>query len=148
MKARISKFLDLTRGNWAVFFSSILLLPSVSISLSTLGYKRTKALLMRFTYVDAPHPRTKVSDFEKAKTIAQLVGIVARYNLFNTSCLRRSLVTWYLLERRSITSRLVIGVNKHDGEFCAHAWLTVNGITLAENDDSISMYKIIDEIPS
>ncbi len=52
-----------------------------------------------------------------------MVNIAALRGPFRPTCLERSLVLWWLLQRDGIQSDLRIGVRKDEGELKAHAWV-------------------------
>ena len=65
-----------------------------------------------------------------------IVQLASRFNFFWASCLRRSLVLWFLLRRQGIESQLRIGVKREEGQFAAHAWVEWNNIPL---NDSVTV---------
>jgi Transglutaminase-like superfamily len=68
--------------------------------------------------------------------VARLEQAAARHIPVRTNCLERSLVLWWLLERRGIGARLRLGARKDQGRFEAHAWVEVRGAML---DDLLSV---------
>jgi hypothetical protein len=58
----------------------------------------------------------------------QLCARILRHWPFDEKCLRRSLVCGWRI--RGLDPRLVVGVALVDGEVKAHAWLTVDGVSL------------------
>ncbi len=61
-----------------------------------------------------------------ALRLGRLARIAGRYVPANGSCLRQSLLVWWLLRRKGMPAVLRIGVQKQDG-FSAHAWVEVAG---------------------
>lgn len=85
--------------------------------------------------------RKKVSHRSRAGPVAQrlawLVGVADRYAAGRSSCLRRAAALSWLLRRRGIGARLLIGVARQEDGIVAHAWLeSKKGETLglAEGD--------------
>ncbi len=64
-----------------------------------------------------------------------MVSVAANNGPYRANCLKRSLATWWLLQRRGIDAELNIGVNKDEEKFNAHAWVEYMGNTLVEADD-------------
>jgi hypothetical protein len=58
----------------------------------------------------------------------QLCARILRHWPFDEKCLRRSLVCAWRI--RDLHPKLVVGVAVVDGEIKAHAWLTVDGVSL------------------
>ena len=67
--------------------------------------------------------------------MGELVNTAAWRGLYDATCLRRSLVLWWLLRRRGIDSALRIGVRMEDGEFMSHAWVEWQDTVLNDTPD-------------
>jgi hypothetical protein len=65
--------------------------------------------------------------------LSAIVEAAARRRLGNATCLRRSLVLWYLLRKEGIESELRFGVRKVSDEIIGHAWVEIDGSVI--NDD-------------
>ena len=64
----------------------------------------------------------------EARVAARMVSVAARHGVYRTNCLKQSLVLWWLLGRRGISSEIKIGVNKEGaGPLNAHAWVECGG---------------------
>lgn len=61
-----------------------------------------------------------------ALRLGRLARIAGRYVPTNGSCLRQSLLVWWLLRRKGVPAELCIGVRKQEG-LAAHAWVEVAG---------------------
>lgn len=58
--------------------------------------------------------------------IAFTVNRAAKASLgHRDTCLRRSLLLWWILERRGVSSRICVGVNSQNGEVSGHAWVEI-----------------------
>lgn len=62
------------------------------------------------------------------QSLAEAVNIAARHTPFPATCLTRSLLLDWLLQRRGVTSDLRIGVRLTEGALDAHAWVEYKGI--------------------
>ena len=118
----------------------VFLLPAVGASLRLLGFKRTRNLLeclvppADLKRLDDPaHP-------ESANRIARLVAVAAHHGPYRATCLRQSLVLWWLLSRRGIAVELRIGVRKDGGELQAHAWVEHDGHALNDAQNAALAY--------
>ncbi len=109
---------------------ALLLLPWVSLSVHSLGYRQTQAWLCRFA-VTSSH----LSSQETIIKTTQMVKIAVRYSRLWTNCLKQSLVLWALLRGQGVASEIRIGVKLHQGQFTAHAWVEYDGIVLNDRPD-------------
>ena len=102
------------------------LIVFVAALLRLLDYPRTVRLLSRWS------PTVRVQDdisedaMSYALRLGRLARIAGRYVPTNGSCLRQSLVVWWLLRRKGMPAELRIGVQTGGG-FAAHAWVEVDG---------------------
>lgn len=135
---KLAKLKALSANEWQVLLTSMVLLPSIATVLRLKGFKWTRAFLQKRMpeqgkvrlVVDTPS-----SQLQTAQAIARMVSVAAAHGPYRANCLSRSLVTWWLIQRRRIAAELNIGVNTDDGDFSAHAWVECMGCTLVENDD-------------
>lgn len=84
-------------------------------------------------FVPEAPPQLGLSDAETvglAKAIARLEESSAQRLSFRSSCLEKSLVLCWLLQRRGIEAELRIGARKEKGNFEAHAWVELRGEVL------------------
>jgi len=101
------------------------------VGLRLVGYARWKRVLIWFMPEAPAHVR--LSDGERlglAQAIARLEESTAQRLPFRSSCLEKSLVLCWLLERRGIEADLRIGGRKEEGIFEAHAWVELHGAVL------------------
>ena len=143
MKRRLKQLKALSAEERKILLSSSLLLPAVAAVLHLKGYKWTRAFLQQRIPAGNKPPaknETPQDTLQTANGVARMVDIAARHGLYRANCLKRSLVTWWLLQRRGIAAELNIGVNKDDGDFNAHAWVEYGGCTLVEADNVTEKY--------
>jgi len=143
MKGRLKQLKALTTQERKILLSSSLLLPTIAAALRLKGYKWTRAFLQKRipsgSKLSAKNEAPQDA-MQTANSIARMVAIAARHGLYRANCLKRSLLTWWLLQRRGIAAELNIGVNNDDGDFNAHAWVEYRGNTLVEADDVTEKY--------
>jgi hypothetical protein len=108
---------------------SLLLIPAVSVLLRVLGFQRSLSVLERLSRRRS-NPKSLRSEPADARAVCRLVGTAARHGLCAATCLRQSLVVWFLLRRRGLPADLRIGVRKTADCLEAHAWVESNGCTL------------------
>jgi hypothetical protein len=106
-------------------------LPVVEASLRCFGAQRTASWLSRVIRPDTFHPTTAV-ELRQAERLAQLTSIAARRGVAPARCLSQALLLRALLRRRGLDAVLQVGVRKDAGEFDAHAWVELDGHSLAQ----------------
>ena len=114
----------------------IFLLPATALTLRLASFKRCQSVLAGFVRArPAEGQKNDDETIQKARSVARLVRLAARRNLFRINCLPQALILWWLLKRQGIESELRIGVRKGAAPFEAHAWVEVNGVALNEAAD-------------
>ncbi len=123
MLPKLIRLRALSKHQRRVALASLVLLPTVQISLRIRGFKRTAG-----TLAARSRGRAVFTEPSDARPTAEAVGLVAGRPVIGAACLGRSLVLWFLLRRRSIDAELVIGAEApRGGELPAHAWVEVAG---------------------
>lgn len=122
-----------------IFFRTFILLPLVTTSLKTIGFRRTQAwLALKTSRAFVPlveHTRTEVW------RTTHLVRSARRWHILPSTCLSHSLVLWRLLRWQGIDSDIRIGIRRRtSGEVEAHAWIEWNGEVLNDCADVAAHY--------
>lgn len=146
-----------------LLLQALILLPLVALSLKLWGLKHTHSLL---TYFLSPKSlfcatsSSKVGNRENSAfifggetccistcsqilTTANIVKIATKYYNWAT-CLRKSLVLWYLLRLQGIAAQLQIGTRLDGGEFQAHAWVEYQGDVVGDRQEVQQYYATFD----
>jgi hypothetical protein len=114
---------SLDAAQWRVLLVSLVLVPTVQLSLRVRGFSWTSRMLAARS--DAP---ARASDIAEATAAAEAVAIVAGRPVVGARCLGRSLLLWFLLRRRGIDAELLIGAEPaRERTLPAHAWVEVAG---------------------
>jgi hypothetical protein len=85
-----------------------------------------------------------------ASRLAWLVDGVARRGLWKANCLQRSLVLWWLLQRRSTDAEIRIGVRRRpgtdrtDSALDFHAWVEFSNAVLNDRPDIRQVFATFD----
>jgi Transglutaminase-like superfamily len=106
-------------------------LPVVELSLRCVGARRTTSWLSRAIKPRAIHPPT-AAELQQADRLAQLAAIAGRRGLLEARCLSQAMLLTALLRRRGLDAVLQVGVRRDAGQFDAHAWVELDGHTLAQ----------------
>jgi hypothetical protein len=111
-----------------------ILLKAVDIGLNRTTYRQVTWLLLRLS----PQPDSNRQDFPHAFATGRLVNLVATNPKINATCLRRTLIAWWILRWRGIPSDVRIGINMTSG----HAWLEHHGSVINDAPDVVVKYPI------
>jgi hypothetical protein len=133
MAGRIRGWLALTGSQRASLVAMMLALPSIAAALRLFGYQRTLQWLERVSSHAGSQPGGS-GEFAAAQEVANLASIAGRHGAIKATCLRQSMLVYWLLRRRGLDPDIKLGVRKQDGVFDAHAWVELDGIALAQSD--------------
>jgi hypothetical protein len=106
-------------------------LPVVETSLRCIGAHRTASWLSRAIKPKAIHPPA-AAELQQADRLAHLAAIAGRRGILQARCLSQAMLVRALLRRRGLDAVLQVGVRKVGGQFDAHAWVELDGHTLAQ----------------
>ena len=111
-------------------------LPLVEIGLRLLGTRRLLGLL-ETTVPEPSGPLAESSDeHEAARSAARVITAVARRGVFRSTCLRRSVLLWWILRRRRISCAIRFGVRREAECIVAHAWVESGSVAFDRGDET------------
>ena len=99
-------------------------------ALGLFGYQRTHKWLNRHSRHVAAHAAS-ATDLRLAHRLAELTAIAGRHGPLSVTCLRQSLLLYWLLRRRGLQPDLRLGVRKQAEALDAHAWIELDGQPLS-----------------
>ena len=148
MHKRLTQLKALSGEEWRILLSALTLLPLIALALHLKGFKWAQSCLQARLQARAKKRAEKINSSSapinmqqaEAQSLARMVTLAANYGPYRANCLKRSLVTWYLLQDRGIAAQLIIGVDKKMSEFKAHAWVEYAGVPLIEAKDVATRY--------
>jgi hypothetical protein len=125
--SRWKQFRALTPKQRQVLLVASIALPVFWIGLTSLGLARLLSWLPRgrverHNLVDAA--------FTEMCDVADAVNIAARHSPFPSTCLTRSTLLQWMLNRQGVDSDLRIGVKLIGGKLEAHAWVEHDGVPI------------------
>lgn len=120
------------------FLQAIVLLPVASLALRLWRFQLVYESLQEATSLKGSQAQEEL--LREAQRTARMVDAAAHYVPYDATCLRRSLVLWWLLRRRGIDSRLRIGVRKEADGILAHAWVECQERVLNDAADISQLY--------
>jgi hypothetical protein len=132
MSGRLARWLELPTGERWLLLGLIGGLPTMSALLRIFGFVRTRRWLERISLNAAPHAADS-DDLRIAQRLTRLANIAGRRGAITATCLRQSLLVYWLLRRRGLAPELKIGVRKEHANFDAHAWVELQGVALGQS---------------
>jgi hypothetical protein len=118
-----------------LFVQALVGLWLAAVALRFVGFRRCHSALDRMVHLRrlAAEAPTEALH-QRARFTARMVQAAAGTLACRASCLRRSLILWWLLRRQGIESTLRVGVRQGPTGLAAHAWVECLGQVL--NDDA------------
>src|SRR5262245_18715218 len=123
--------------------AALLLTPVVAVSLRALGLRRTQAWIARRPVPSRPPPDPATAA-ARARQVARAVGLAAAHGPVRASCLRRSLLAWWLLRCEGLTVAIRIGVRRDAAALAAHAWIEHEGVPAGDLPEAVASYAPFD----
>jgi hypothetical protein len=131
----LAKLRALTPAERRLLMVSCAAAPLVTGALALFGFRRVHAVMARWPRPRYVPARTANDALERARSAARVVTIAAGRGPVRATCLRRSLLLWWLLRWDGIETILRVGVNREGGSLHAHAWVEYGGTPLNDAED-------------
>ena len=78
------------------------------------------------------------------RELARIVNTAARFTIGRReSCLRRSLLLWWLLDSKGIACDLCVGMRSDGNTLKGHAWIELNGSPVNDRKDIRDQYHVL-----
>ncbi len=140
---KLKQLAALTPLQWWIILVAIFTLPTIALSLKLSGFKQTKKRMSRFVPTSMEDISASKQDLSRAKLITRAVAIAGNHGLFKANCLKQSLLLWWLLARRGITTEIQFGSQvKPEEDFGAHAWVELNGETFIDTPEIRQQFEV------
>ncbi len=138
VKSKIGRFTTLSNiEKWSFikysFFYNLYLLL-----FRTAGYKKARNLVEYI--ISRRTGSNKDKSLSEADNLSKIINLALGNTLFNSTCLEKSLFTYFILGINGIKSELKIGVENSENRFSAHAWVEKEGIVLNGQDNPLEKY--------
>lgn len=141
----VLSFKGLSSNNKLLFIQAFLLLPIVNLSIKLFGFNR----VYRFMYEQNLSRSNKQNPLsEEKKEVTEIVEMVKKVHwrvYKGITCLPKNLVMWWMLGKKGIKTRLIIGVKKSEDGIIGHAWLEYNTKVINEKQSVVDEYTVIQE---
>ncbi len=130
-----------------VLIAAMALLPAVDLSLRVLGLVKTRSILHGLSRRRSVNPRRPADPADaRSDRVVRMVRVAAERSPYRVTCLRQSLVIWWLLRRGGIQNDLRIGVRRTPLGLEAHAWVESGGRPINDPDEVCSTYRVFQEL--
>ena len=143
MMNRLKQLKQLSLLQWWIILVAILMLPMITLSLKLSGFKQTKNRMSQFIPRNVADVSAREDDLSRARFISRAVAIAGNHGLFKANCLKQSLLLWWLLARRGITTEIQFGSQmKSEEDFGAHAWVELDGETFIDTPEIRQQFEV------
>jgi hypothetical protein len=126
----------LSRRDRTTTVVATLLVPTVSISLTVFGFRRTLSWLEHTAHLGPGDSTTAATVREGEAAVAR----VRRRTPWAGRCLARALSLWWILRWQGVDASLNLGVRLVANKLEAHAWVVHAGRVLADSADVSSQF--------
>lgn len=131
----LAKLRALTGAEKRLLAYALAAMPLVAAGVSILGFRRMHLAMALWPRGRPGYVPTDGAALARARSVANVVSIAAGPGTLRASCLRRSLLLWWLLRHDGIEAVVRVGVNRDGGRFQAHAWVEYLGRPLNDVED-------------
>ena len=115
-----------------LLMAMLLALPAVSASLRIFGFARTRGWMERTSRTDTRRHAMQ-SEVADAERLAVLAAIAGRHGPIRATCLRQSLLVFWMLRRRRLAPELKLGARRTGSLPDMHAWVELDGTPLGQD---------------
>ena len=141
----LAKLRALTGPERRLLFVCLVATPLVAAGLAIFGFKRLHAFMDRWSRSRSARIFTAQAAEARARSAAKIVAIAAARGPVRATCLRRSVLLWWLLKRDGIETVLRVGVSRDSATLHAHAWIEYLGRPLNDADDIALRFPAFDQ---
>lgn len=133
---KISNVIRLSHGSRMVLLQAFMLLLLARLELSVVPFRVIRKRLLT-------QSKPGVSAYHDVATLVRALAQARRFVPVST-CLVQALAGRVLLARSGYDTTLVIGVQKTAGQFKAHAWLELGGVTVVGALPDLTLFTPLD----
>jgi hypothetical protein len=137
---KMKKWRSLSTSQRRLLLFLAVFIPLINFKIRTSGLDRTLSWLKSKSLEKSNKYYSTAKSNESIDDIISLVNIGSRYTCFQVTCLRRSVILWWLLYRKGYSATIQIGSMMCESEFHSHAWVMLNGEVLNDSPEVVSKY--------
>lgn len=141
VKNRLRQLIELSPLQWRILLFSIFLLPLIALSLEIYSFKQTKKKMSQFIPSGIDENTPNEQDLVNVKSISRAVAIAGNHGIYRTNCLKQSLLLWWFLARRGVSTEIKYGIEDEPVEtFSAHAWVEYDGVNISNPEETVQRF--------
>jgi len=138
---RLQQLIALSFLQLRILLVAIFLLPLIVLNLKLYGFKQTKKIMSRFIPNGMDNITPNEQDLYYAKSVSRMVAIAGNHGVYWADCLNKSLLLWWFLARRGISTEIKFGIENEPVEtFGAHAWVEYGGVNICDSEETIKKF--------
>jgi hypothetical protein len=131
--SRLRKAFALSARDWFLVAQAWMWFGVVEVGLRCLPLQKLLRIIQRPGNTPTVTKKQREPQRAVPERVAYCVGLAGRLHLFDSTCLKKSLVLNALLTRRGFDAQLLIGAARGtNGQLDAHAWLDCEGKVLLD----------------
>ena len=127
-----------------IALAALAAMPLVVLGLPLFGYRRVQQWMARWPRRAPPRGIAAAEAESRLRTLARLVAVVSGPGRFRATCLRRSLLLWWLARLDGIETVVRVGVRREADALLAHAWVEHRGRPVNDVADIASRFAAFD----
>lgn len=141
----LAKLRALSGPEWRLLLICLAATPVVATGLALLGFRRMQSVMARRSPPRHPRLCAELAAEAWARSAGRVVAIAAGRGPVRATCLRQSLLLWWLLRRDGIETVVRVGVSREDGKLNAHAWVEYLGRPINDTEDVALRFPAFDQ---
>ena len=127
-----------------IAFAALAAMPLVVLGLPVFGYRRVHRWMARWPRRAEARALDAAESESRLRALARLVAAVSGPGRLRATCLRRSLLLWWLARIDGIETVLRVGVRREAEALHAHAWVEHRGRPVNDVADIASRFAPFD----
>lgn len=145
LRLRVRAFRRISWQGKSAVLPAAVLSPLYKYLVAKKGINPTVALARKLGGTRAFAGRPTERDIELAAEVVRGVRAAGRVLPTEIVCLPRSLAAWTILRRCGVPAVVIVGVNPTLEAMTAHAWVTVQGVSIGEQAAHLAQIEVFDQ---
>lgn len=143
MVRKFRRLAELSAADWLILFQLIALALASRIGLKLTTLPRLSGFIARCAGNTLLKRLPLLNRRYDVERLCALADLAARATYGSGRCLGRSLLILWLLKIRGQPAELLVGVNKEDSLFHAHAWIETEGRVIGDRPEMTGQFAVL-----
>ncbi len=143
MLKKFRRLTELSAADWLVFLQLIALALASRIGLKLTTLPRLSGFIARCARNTVMKRLPLLNRRYGIERLCALADLAARVTYGSGRCLGRALLILWLLKIRGRPAELLVGVNKEDSLFHAHAWIETEGRVIGDRPEMTGQFAVL-----